>query len=222
MPIYALGDHVPDIHPEAYVHPEATVIGRVTLDASATVWPGAVLRGDYGAITIGARTSIQDGTVVHTTAPWPTVIGAECVIGHNTHLEGCVVEDRCLIGSGSVVLNRVRIGTESVIGAGAVVTEDSVIPARHTALGVPARVRAGGVDPLWHDEAVQLYVANGQQYAAGLRQVASQWPTPCPPPPAWGDPGVEPERRGGRLPGMTGHGRTNGGANGRSNRRATG
>jgi carbonic anhydrase/acetyltransferase-like protein (isoleucine patch superfamily) len=110
------------------------------------------------------------------------------VIGHNTHLEGCVVEARCLIGSGSVVLNRVRIGTESVVGAGAVVTEDSVIPARHTALGVPARARAGGVDPLWHDEAVKLYVANGQQYAAEMRLVAPQWPAPCHPAPAWPDP----------------------------------
>jgi carbonic anhydrase/acetyltransferase-like protein (isoleucine patch superfamily) len=182
MPIYALGDHVPDIHPEAYVHPDATVIGRVTMGPSATVWPGAVLRGDYGVITIGARTSIQDGTVVHTTDAWPTTIGTECVVGHNTHLEGCVVEDRCLIGSGSVVLNRVRVGTESVVGAGAVVTEDSVIPARHTALGVPARPRQGGIDPLWHDEAVRLYVANGRRYASELRLIAPQWPTPCPPP----------------------------------------
>jgi carbonic anhydrase/acetyltransferase-like protein (isoleucine patch superfamily) len=169
MAVYALGDQVPDIHPSAYVHPQASVIGSVTLEAEVTVWPGAVLRGDYGAITVGARTSIQDGTVMHTTADWPTVIGADCVVGHNAHLEGCVVEDRALIGSGSVVLNRARIETEAVVGAGAVVTEDTVIPARHTALGIPARARPGGIDPRWHDEAIALYVANGRRYAAELK-----------------------------------------------------
>jgi carbonic anhydrase/acetyltransferase-like protein (isoleucine patch superfamily) len=167
--VYALGDQVPDIHPSAYVHPQATVIGSVTLQEEATVWPGAVLRGDYGTITVGPRTSIQDGTVLHTTAGWPTVIGADCVVGHNAHLEGCVVEDRCLIGSGSVVLNRARIEAEGVVGAGAVVTEDSLIPSGHTALGIPARPRPGGIDPRWHAEAVALYVANGHRYAAELK-----------------------------------------------------
>ncbi|HEV7931382.1 MAG TPA: gamma carbonic anhydrase family protein [Actinomadura sp.] len=182
MAIYALGDHVPDVHPEAYVHPQATVIGQVRIHAGATVWPGAVLRGDFGVITVGARTSIQDGTVVHTTEPWPTVIGAECVVGHNAHLEGCVVEDRCLIGSGSVVLNRARIGRGSVVGAGAVVTEDGFVPAGHTALGVPARCRAGGIDQVVHEQAVKLYESNGRRYAAELREVAPRWPTSCHPP----------------------------------------
>ncbi|MDL4821693.1 gamma carbonic anhydrase family protein [Actinomadura opuntiae] len=171
MAVYALGDQVPDIHPTAYVHPGATVIGSVTLGEGATVWPGAVLRGDYGSITVGARTSVQDGTVVHTTEEWPTVIGADCVVGHNAHLEGCVVEDRCLIGSGSVVLNRARVGTRGVVGAGAVVTEDGAVPAGHTALGVPAKARPGGIDEKWHAEAVAMYVANGRRYAAELEQI---------------------------------------------------
>jgi len=171
MAVYALGNQVPDIHPTAYVHPGATVIGSVTLGEGATVWPGAVLRGDYGAITVGARTSVQDGTVVHTTEEWPTVIGADCVIGHNVHLEGCVVEDRCLIGSGSVVLNRVRVGTRAVVGAGAVVTEGAAVPSGHTALGVPAKPRPGGIDEEWHAEAVAMYVANGRRYAAELELI---------------------------------------------------
>ncbi|QKG19361.1 gamma carbonic anhydrase family protein [Actinomadura verrucosospora] len=171
MAVYALGDQVPDIHPTAYVHPGATVIGSVTLGEGATVWPGAVLRGDYGTITVGARTSVQDGTVVHTTEEWPTVIGADCVVGHNVHLEGCVVEDRCLIGSGSVVLNRVRVETRAVVGAGAVVTEGAVVPSGHTALGVPARPRPGGIDEKWHAEAVEMYVANGRRYAAELKRI---------------------------------------------------
>ncbi|MWA00528.1 gamma carbonic anhydrase family protein [Actinomadura sp. LD22] len=171
MAVYALGDQVPDIHPTAYVHPAATVIGSVALGEGASVWPGAVLRGDYGTITVGARTSVQDGTVVHTTEEWPTVIGADCVVGHNAHLEGCVVEDRCLVGSGSVVLNRVRVETGAVVGAGAVVTEGAVVPAGHTALGVPAKIRPGGIDEKWHGLAVGGYVANGRRYAAELRRI---------------------------------------------------
>src|SRR4051812_47896028 len=172
MPIYALGDQVPEIHPSAYVHPEAVVIGSVTLGPEVTVWPGAVLRGDYGVISVGARTSIQDGTVVHTTPQWSTEIGAECVVGHNAHLEGCRVADRCLVGSNSTVLNRAGVGPGSVVGAGAVVTEDAEVPADSTALGVPARIRAGGIDPVKHDEAVTRYVENGRRYAVELKPLS--------------------------------------------------
>lgn len=98
MAVYALGDLVPDIHPEAFVHPDATVIGAVAIGAGASVWPAAVLRGDYGRIEVGALTSVQDGTVVHTTADWPTLVGERCVVGHNAHLEGCTIGDGCLIG----------------------------------------------------------------------------------------------------------------------------
>ena len=110
MPIYALDDDEPQIDELAYVAPDAVVIGRVTIGPQASIWPCAVLRGDHGTITIGARTSIQDGTVVHTTARWPTAIGDDCVVGHNAHLEGCQVASGCLIGSGSVTLNRAVIG----------------------------------------------------------------------------------------------------------------
>ena len=124
MPIYALDEFEPQIDELAYVHPDAVVIGRVTLGPEASVWPGAVLRGDHGTISVGARTSVQDGTVVHCTAEHPTVIGADCVVGHNTHLEGCVVEDGCLIGSGSTTLNRAVIGAGSIVAAGALVPVD--------------------------------------------------------------------------------------------------
>jgi len=146
MPIYALDDQVPDIHPEAYVHPDAIVIGRVTIGPESSIWPGAVLRADFGEVLIGARTSVQDGSVLHTTADWPTVVGDECVIGHRVHFEGCTIEDRCLIGSGSVVVNRVRIGARSVVGAQALVPEDTDVPDGSMALGVPARVRPVDAD----------------------------------------------------------------------------
>src|ERR1039457_7342177 len=108
MPIYELGDRVPSIHPDAFVHPDATIIGDVRLGPEASVWPSAVLRGDFGPVIVGARTSIQDGAVVHATPELATVVGAGCVVGHLVHLEGCEIEDSCLVGSNSVVLPRDR------------------------------------------------------------------------------------------------------------------
>src|SRR5665213_2219299 len=96
MPIYRLGDLVPQIHPEAFVHPEAVLIGNVTIGSESTVWPGAVLRGDFGTITVGERSSVQDGTVIHAGPGFPTVVGDGCVIGHLAHLEGCTMEDESL------------------------------------------------------------------------------------------------------------------------------
>src|SRR5665213_3124281 len=104
MAIYQLGDLIPNVDTDAYVHPDAVVIGDVTIGPESTIWPGAVLRGDYGTITVGARTSVQDGTVIHATAELATRIGDGCVIGHMVHLEGCLIEDGALVGSGSVVL----------------------------------------------------------------------------------------------------------------------
>jgi len=172
MPVYALGDLVPKIHPDAYVHPEATLIGQVSVGAGSTVWPGAVLRGDYGKIFVGERTSIQDGTVVHATQTLSTKIGSDCVVGHIAHLEGCEVEDGCLIGSGSVLLHRVLVRSGALVGAGAVVSPGTEVPARAMALGVPAKIRLDAVTPASFDEAVANYVANGARYARELRRVA--------------------------------------------------
>ncbi len=173
MPLYAFEGHEPKIDPSAYVHPDAVVIGAVTVGPQASIWPGAVLRGDFGRIEIGARTSIQDGTVLHTTEEWPTVVGADCVVGHRVHLEGCVVEDRCLIGSGAVVLNRAVVRGGAVVGAAALVPEDAEIPAEHLALGVPARARAADPARLkaMVDYAVAEYVAAADRYRRGLRRL---------------------------------------------------
>lgn len=169
MSVYALGDAVPEIDPEAFVHPAATVIGQVRLGPGASVWPGAVLRGDYGRIEVGARTSIQDGTVIHATAEHPTLVGADCVVGHLVHLEGCTVEDDCLVGSGSVVLHRAVVRSGALVGAGAVVSNDVEVPARAMALGVPARMRLDAVPAGSFTTAVALYVANAARYRADLR-----------------------------------------------------
>jgi carbonic anhydrase/acetyltransferase-like protein (isoleucine patch superfamily) len=174
MALYALGERSPNVHPDAFVHPAATVIGLVEIGAEATIWPGAVLRGDYGQIVVGAATSIQDGSVIHATRELDTVIGQDCVVGHLAHMEGCVVEDRCLIGSGSVVLHRARIGTGALVGAGAVVSNDMQVPARSMALGVPAKIRPdamGDESVASIAETVALYVANGHRYRGELRRI---------------------------------------------------
>ena len=172
MPVYALGDDEPDIHELAYVAPDAVVIGRVTIGAEASVWPGAVLRGDHGTITIGARTSVQDGTIVHCTADYPTVIGADCVVGHNAHLEGCVVEDGCLIGSGSITLNRVVVGAGSIVAAAALVPEGFVVPPRSLVAGVPATIKRSGVDTSWTQGAVRTYIETAREHRKGLRRLS--------------------------------------------------
>lgn len=172
MAIYALGDREPDIHPSAYVHPDAVVIGAVTLGAGASVWPQAVLRGDYGTISVGDRTSIQDGTVIHCTPVDPTVIGTDCVVGHNTHIEGSTIGDHCLIASGSIVLNGSVIGAGAIVGAGAVVPFKFEVPARRMALGVPARIRDGYEVPEGHvDQGVKRYIANAEHYRGALRRL---------------------------------------------------
>jgi carbonic anhydrase/acetyltransferase-like protein (isoleucine patch superfamily) len=173
VPAYALGDLVPAIDPGAYVHPDAVVIGNVELAAGVSVWPGAVLRGDHGPIRVGAHTSVQDGTIIHTTRVWPTVIGADCVIGHRAHLEGCVVEDRCLIGSGSLVLNRARVGAGSVVAAAALVREDTVVPPGALAVGVPATITegAGLRQREWIADAVKEYLELAERHRADTRHI---------------------------------------------------
>jgi len=172
MPVYALGDDEPDIHDLAYVAPDAVVIGRVTIGPEASVWPGAVLRGDHGTITVGARTSVQDGTIVHCTADYPTVIGADCVVGHNAHLEGCVVEDGCLIGSGSITLNRVVVGAGSIIAAAALVPEGFVVPPGSLVAGVPVTIKRSGIDASWTQESVRHYIETAREHRKGLRRLS--------------------------------------------------
>jgi carbonic anhydrase/acetyltransferase-like protein (isoleucine patch superfamily) len=168
---YALGDRAPTIDPQAYVHPDAVIVGAVSLAAGASVWPGAVLRGDYGEISVGARTSIQDGTVIHCTEQLATRVGAACVVGHLAHLEGCVVEDGALIGSGAILLHRVVVGSGALVGAGALLTGGTEVPPRARALGVPATVRENAVDPATFADKVDRYLANADRYRAELRRI---------------------------------------------------
>ena len=170
MAIYALADVEPEIHADAYVHPDAIVIGAVTLGAGASVWPGAVLRGDSGRIVVGARTSVQDGTVIHCTEVDDTIIGDDVTIGHCAHLEGCTVGNNSLIGSGSIVLNGASVGEGALVAAGALVGPNKVVPARARAIGVPARVTEGTMSGA-PDSAVEIYVAKSDRYRKELRRI---------------------------------------------------
>ena len=172
MPIYALGDQVPQIHPDAYVHPDAVIIGDVIVGAESTVWPCAVLRGDNGGITIGARTSIQDGTVIHCIPTRRTFVGDGCVVGHIVHLEGCTIEDDALVGNGAVVLHDAIVRAGAIVGSNAVVPNRMEVPGGMMALGIPAKTRPateGGVRAM--RMAADDYVARGHRYAAELRRL---------------------------------------------------
>ena len=172
MPVYALGDAVPQIDPTAYIHPDAVVIGEVVIGPEASVWPCAVLRGDPGGIVVGARTSVQDGTVVHTTPIHPTRIGAGCVIGHNVHLEGCDIGDGSLVGSGAIVLNGAVVESEALVGAGALVSGGMVVPRRAMALGVPATIRVDAVDPQRQIVmGMEVYRERARTYRTALRRI---------------------------------------------------
>ncbi len=169
MGVFALGDQVPDIHPDAYVHPDATVIGNVTIGPESSVWPAAVLRGDEGEIRIGARTSIQDGSVIHTIEEIPTVIGDDVTVGHLVHIEGANIADHCLIGSGSTVLPGTEIGSGSLVGAESLVTPGTKAPAGSFMIGSPARVVEKPVPAEALEEPVRSYRARAKRFAAELR-----------------------------------------------------
>jgi carbonic anhydrase/acetyltransferase-like protein (isoleucine patch superfamily) len=139
--LVALDGVAPQIGADVYLAPTATLIGDVRIGDRATVWFGAVLRGDAARIEIGAETSIQDNAVVHCAAQLPTIVGDRVTVGHSALLEGCVIEDGSLIGMGAVVLQHARVGAGSLIAAGAVVSERTEIPPGVLAAGVPASVK---------------------------------------------------------------------------------
>ncbi|HIC88371.1 MAG TPA: gamma carbonic anhydrase family protein [Anaerolineae bacterium] len=128
------------IHPSVFVADTARIFGDVTIGADSGVWYGAVIRGDVESITIGMRTSIQDGSVIHADVGYPTVIGDEVTVGHGAIVHGATVEDGALIGIGAIVLNGARVGAGALVAAGALILEGSVIPPRTLAVGVPAKV----------------------------------------------------------------------------------
>ena len=166
--IVTLDGVTPQIGADVYLAPTATLIGDVHVGDRATVWFGAVLRGDAARIEIGAETSVQDNVVIHCAAQLPTIVGDRVTVGHGALLEGCVIEDGSLIGMGAVVLQHARVGTGSLIAAGAVVSERTEIPPGVLAAGVPARVKKelSGSSQRWLDTAVDEYQRKRRLYSA--------------------------------------------------------
>lgn len=148
-----------DLAPDAFVAPGAIVVGKVSLGSEASVWYGCVLRGDIEPITIGERTNIQDGTIVHVDENLPTVVGARVTVGHRALVHGCEIGDDALIGMGAVVLSGAKIGPQALIAAGAVVREGFEVPPRTLVAGVPAKIRSE-----LDDEALERIRLNNEHY----------------------------------------------------------
>lgn len=133
------GEANPEVAPSAWVAPGAYVVGKVSLGEESSVWYGAVLRGDTEPITVGARTNVQDGCVLHADPGFPAIVGDDCVVGHNAIVHGCRIEDGCLIGMGATILNGAKIGEGSIVAAGALVPEGKEFPPNSLIVGVPAK-----------------------------------------------------------------------------------
>ena len=168
--IHNLGDAKPDIHDDAWVAPDARLIGRVRLKAGASVWFQSVLRGDNEWIEIGEGSNVQDGTVMHTDMGYPLTVGDRVTIGHKVMLHGCTIGADTLIGIGSIILNGARIGSNTVVGANSLVTEGKEFPDGVLILGAPAKV----VRELSEEEIAMIghsaehYVQNARRYRDDL------------------------------------------------------
>ena len=173
MAIYQLGDDAPELAPSAWVADSAQVIGRVRMAAGSSVWYGAVLRGDNDWITLGARSNVQDGCVLHTDPGFPLTLGDDVTVGHQVMLHGCTIGDGALIGIQAVLLNGAKIGKNCLVGAGSVVTEGKEFPDNSLILGSPAKV----VRELTPEQASRMrlaalhYVDNAQRHRTQLKKI---------------------------------------------------
>ena len=168
---FELGGLRPQVHPDAYIAPTAVLIGDVHIAAGASVWFGAVLRGDEAPITVGEGANIQDNVVIHCAVNLPTIIESNATVGHSAQLEGCVVEQGALVGMGATMLQRSRLGKGSMLAAGAVLQEGEHIPPGQMAAGVPARIKKplDGSSQRWVATSAQHYRDRAIRYRAELR-----------------------------------------------------
>jgi carbonic anhydrase/acetyltransferase-like protein (isoleucine patch superfamily) len=173
MAIYELDGERPDLADRHWIADSATVIGRVRLKANASVWFGAVLRGDNEWIELGERSQIQDNATLHTDPGFPIIIGNDCVIGHGVVLHGATIGDNSLIGMGAILLNGAKIGKNCLVGAGALVTEGKSFPDGSLIVGAPARVIRALDDKAaaMIAAAADIYVRRWQRYANGLKRI---------------------------------------------------
>jgi carbonic anhydrase/acetyltransferase-like protein (isoleucine patch superfamily) len=175
VPIYALDGQTPDLPKEGsyWIAPTACVVGRVRLGEDASVWFGCVLRGDNEWITIGARSNVQEGTIMHTDMGFPLDVGADCTIGHGVILHGCTIGEGTLVGMGATILNGAKIGRNCLVGAQALVTEGKEFPDGSLIVGSPARATRVLTDEQRAKVArgAMGYVRNWRRFAAGLKRL---------------------------------------------------
>ena len=171
MPVYALENVAPEIAEDCFIAPDAVLIGKVRVLKGASIWFGAVLRGDNDWITIGPNSNVQDHSIIHADPGQPVTIGRGVTIGHRVIVHSATVGDHALIGMGSILLNRARIGARSLVGAGALVTEDKSFEDGKMILGAPARAvrdlspeQIAGIE-----KSADVYVANARRYTEKLR-----------------------------------------------------
>jgi carbonic anhydrase/acetyltransferase-like protein (isoleucine patch superfamily) len=171
VPEYELDGRRPRVHPDAFVAPTATLIGDVEVGQGASIWFGAVLRGDESRIVVGAGANVQDNAVIHCAHDLPTIIGDNVTVGHHACIEGCVIENGAVVGMGSIMLQRSRLGAGAMLAAGAVLAEGCEVPPDHLAAGVPARVKKplSGSSASWVARSAGHYQENGRRYRKGLR-----------------------------------------------------
>jgi carbonic anhydrase/acetyltransferase-like protein (isoleucine patch superfamily) len=173
MPVYQLNDSKPEIAANCWIAPDAVLIGKVRILEGASIWFGAVLRGDNEWITIGPNSNVQDHSIIHADPGQPVTIGRGVTIGHRVIVHSAQVEDHSLIGMGAILLNRARIASRSLVGAGALVTENKTFDAGKMILGAPAKAlrdltaeEIAGIE-----RSAAIYVANAARYAAELKPV---------------------------------------------------
>ena len=182
--IRAFQGKYPQIHPSAFIEDSAQVIGDVHIGEQSSVWFNAVVRGDVFYIRIGDRTNIQDGTVIHVTnGTHATILEDEVTVGHNVTLHGCHIERGCLIGMGSIVMDEVRIGAQSLVAAGARVSPGTITPPRSLVMGVPAKVKrpltdeeVKGLDVFWNNyiEYTRVYLAERKMTGAQFKEGSAE------------------------------------------------
>lgn len=175
MPLYSFEGRHPRVHPDAFIAPTATLIGDVTVEAGASVWYGAVLRGDFQPIVVRAGANVQDNAVVHTTPTGGADIGAGATVGHGCLIHAATLEAECLVGNGAVVLDGARIGTRSLVAAGSVVPPGMTVPGGVLVAGIPAEVKrplAGTAAERWVQVNPAGYQALARRHRAGVALLA--------------------------------------------------
>lgn len=181
MSIFAVGDKAPTIHPDAFIAPTATIVGDVRIGAGASVWYGAVVRGDTTYAEIGPGANIQDGAVVHGRADLPAIVGREASVAHNCVVHGAVIGEQALIGNGALVLDGAKVGARALVAAGSVVLPDTVVPDGMLAAGVPAEVKRsilGGPSEEWVTGNPGRYRRLAVEHAEALRELTREETAP--------------------------------------------